>query len=213
MDLLSRQLSEFDALQATFVEPGELELGGRITLPATLVGGRPVSLKFTLPSHYPAQPPELQVECAGSREQLQTLTAAAYQGVEDAGPETECLLLCLESVQAAASQLAEKEESDRNLPSTSAPEIKETALVCALIWFHHIKSFSKRKHILNSAQDLDVRGYCKPGFPGIIVCEGLESDVAAFIAGIRQLKWQAMSVLLWGVPMGTPVLTLPWTLQ
>ncbi|KAK9791181.1 hypothetical protein WJX73_009614 [Symbiochloris irregularis] len=60
MDLLSRQLSEFDALQATFVEPGELELGGRITLPATLVGGRPVSLKFTLPSHYPAQPPELQ---------------------------------------------------------------------------------------------------------------------------------------------------------
>lgn len=87
-----------------------------------------------------------------------------------------------------------QEEDTHASALQAAPRPKESAVVCALIWFHHIKSFTKRKHILSSAQELDIRGFCKPGFPGIIVCEGLESDVADFISSIRQLKWQAMSV-------------------
>ena len=32
--------------------------------------------------------------------------------------------------------------------------------------FHHIKSFTKRKHIVQWADELHLGGYSKPGFPG-----------------------------------------------
>lgn len=41
-----------------------------------------------------------------------------------------------------------------------------------VLWFHHIKAISKRKDILNWAHELDIRGFSKPGFPGIIIFEG-----------------------------------------
>lgn len=37
-------------------------------------------------------------------------------------------------------------------------------------------------------------GYSKPGFPGVIVCEGAEDDVREYVARIRALQWQAMQV-------------------
>lgn len=63
-----------------------------------------------------------------------------------------------------------------------------------LIWFHHIKSLTKRKHIVTWAGELGISGFCKPGFPGIIVAEGKQADVEEYIRRIWQLRWQAMSV-------------------
>jgi hypothetical protein len=37
-------------------------------------------------------------------------------------------------------------------------------------------------------------GYSKPGFPGVIICEGAEDDVREYVARIRALQWQAMQV-------------------
>ena len=64
----------------------------------------------------------------------------------------------------------------------------------SLIWFHHIKSLTKRKNIVAWAHELRIGGYSKPGFPGIIICEGQQEDVAEYVHRIRQMRWQAMSV-------------------
>lgn len=32
--------------------------------------------------------------------------------------------------------------------------------------------------------------FCKPGFPGVIVVEGEESDVAEYVRLIKSLRWQ-----------------------
>ena len=42
---------------------------------------------------------------------------------------------------------------------------------------HHIKNLNKRKSILEWAAELNLRGFSKPGFPGIVICEGLDSSV------------------------------------
>ena len=47
-----------------------------------------------------------------------------------------------------------------------------TELGLRLLWFHHIKSQTKRRDIVDWARELGLRGFCKPGYPGIIVCEG-----------------------------------------
>ena len=78
-------------------------------------------------------------------------------------------------------------------PSSATDSSSQSILRC-LIWFHHIKSLTKRKHIVAWAHELDIGGYSKPGFPGIIVCEGEKADVIEYLRRIRQLRWQAMSV-------------------
>jgi len=68
-------------------------------------------------------------------------------------------------------------------------------LLRVIVWFHHIKSTEKRKNLVCSwARELDISGYSKPGYPGILVAEGLTADVRAYLARIRDLSWQAMQV-------------------
>ena len=50
------------------------------------------------------------------------------------------------------------------------------------------------QHIVAWAAELALGGYSKPGFPGIIICEGLEEDVQEYTARLRSLKWSAMAV-------------------
>lgn len=37
--------------------------------------------------------------------------------------------------------------------------------------FHHIKSLTKRKHIVQWADELRLGGFSKPGFPGVFLCD------------------------------------------
>lgn len=65
----------------------------------------------------------------------------------------------------------------RSSPEPTAAASSRPQLARKLIWFHHIKSTAKRKDIVSWAHELSVRGFSKPGFPGIIICEGMEDDV------------------------------------
>lgn len=63
-----------------------------------------------------------------------------------------------------------------------------------VVWFHHIKSTEKRKHLVSWARELGCSGYSKPGFPGVVVVEGLAPDAREYVARVRALQWQAMQV-------------------
>lgn len=64
----------------------------------------------------------------------------------------------------------------------------------AVIWFHHIKSQTKRKLILQWGREFDLSGFSKPGAPGVVLIEGRAGDVREHIARVRSLQWQAMQV-------------------
>eukprot|EP01018_Ginkgo_biloba_P004237 Gb_36948 [translate_table: standard] len=82
------------------------------------------------------------------------------------------------------------DESDGLSFATSTPlHIKRV-----LVWFHHIKSLQKRKSILEWSKELNLGGYCKPGFPGIIVIEGEKCEVDTYLKQLQNLRWQAMSI-------------------
>jgi hypothetical protein len=55
----------------------------------------------------------------------------------------------------------------------------------ALLFFHHILSQKKRSFIRASARDLRVSGICKVGHPGVLVVQGDERAVAAYVRGIK----------------------------
>ena len=63
-----------------------------------------------------------------------------------------------------------------------------------LIHFHHIINAKKRQTLKKTALDLNLGGYCKYGWPGIVIVEGLESDVQEYVQIISSLRWQSITV-------------------
>mmetsp|Transcript_511 Transcript_511/g.1524 ORF Transcript_511/g.1524 Transcript_511/m.1524 type:complete len:411 (+) Transcript_511:246-1478(+) len=185
------------------------QLSGTLVLQDLSVSGQPVSLHFTLPAGYPAtEQPRLQIDCACDREHHDELTT----GVCEAALEyTDMGGGCLLAATAALHQEVDRLLAEGCLQSAAPEEAAATAAAVAnraaivadsgartlcrcVVWFHHIKALSKRKAIVQWASELHLGGYSKPGFPGVIVCEGLHSDVQEYLSRLRALKWQAMAV-------------------
>ena len=74
------------------------------------------------------------------------------------------------------------------------PTSKNIKLMQVLIYFHHIKSSTKKKEIVDSAHELDLGVLWKEGFPGIIIAEGQFDDVQEYIKRLQKLKWQHMVI-------------------
>ncbi|KAL2609849.1 hypothetical protein R1flu_028422 [Riccia fluitans] len=63
-----------------------------------------------------------------------------------------------------------------------------------LIWFHHIKSSKKKRDVKEWGTELKLGGYCKPGFPGVLIFEGESKNAAEYVRRIKRLKWQHLQV-------------------
>jgi len=85
-------------------------------------------------------------------------------------------------------------------PPLLAAETASSSQRVTMIWFHHIKSIEKRKEIVACGRAERVRGFCKPGFPGVIVLEGPTGASLAFVCAIRAMRWQAMEIRFDGPP-------------
>lgn len=54
-----------------------------------------------------------------------------------------------------------------------------------VLWSHHLLATGKRKDIVNWASELQLYGISKPGYPGIIIVEGIEASVDEFVYRIK----------------------------
>mmetsp|Transcript_6720 Transcript_6720/g.16718 ORF Transcript_6720/g.16718 Transcript_6720/m.16718 type:complete len:324 (+) Transcript_6720:86-1057(+) len=180
------------------------DLSGTCTVPDVKLSGQPVALRFQLPGTYPLYAAaNLSVICSAPRalhDQLtQAVTSCAQRELGGC-----CLLTAIQELQDAAEKLAAVSaasgaDAARDAAASGAGHAASqrdaaASITRQLIWFHHIKSLQKRKTIMEAARKLRLGGGCKPGFPGIIVTEGLTDDVEEFTSQIRALSWQAMQV-------------------
>lgn len=111
---------------------------------------QPIDMKANLLSHKPT--------CRDVTAELQAVvktTAEASQGLP-------CLLACVAALVAAAQDLqsSTEQQKDENpveadARSVKAPESPDP-MCCRLFWFHHIKSLTKRKVIVQEAKNLEV---------------------------------------------------------
>lgn len=72
----------------------------------------------------------------------------------------------------------------------SEPEkqTKETKLGRRWIWVHHITNTDQSKSIVNEAQSLNLGGFVKRGFPGVIVIEGSICNCDEFVSWVKGSK-------------------------
>lgn len=41
---------------------------------------------------------------------------------------------------------------------------------------------------------MDIRGVCKPGYPGFLYVEGEDSSIRAYVKEIKRMKWQSVEI-------------------
>ncbi|CAM6108777.1 unnamed protein product [Calypogeia fissa] len=186
--------------------PEFLYISFTLHLLTTQVGGRHASVGFHFPRKYP-QSEAFKVtlkDCGGniSRSQHEMLSLGAQSAADQMVGE-EAVFQVLQRVQELALEIG--------LHSAPAPTLEALSMepmVCKnphpnscassiqrkLIWFHHIKSAQKRKDILDWGSELKLGGFCKPGFPGILVFEGEADDVSEYVKRIQRLRWQALQI-------------------
>ena len=130
---------------------------------------------------------------------LAHLRRAAESAVEEVGEGEESALSGVEAVRRAVAELAESAAAERAsaAPATAAVATglqRDPVVARRLIWFHHIKAPGKRKAAQSWAKELDLGGFSKPGYPGIIVIEGRADDCETYVSRLKRLSWKAMSV-------------------
>eukprot|EP01032_Pedospumella_encystans_P009922 gene9922-11638_t len=55
-------------------------------------------------------------------------------------------------------------------------------------------SSTKRKAIVDNAEELQLGGISKTGFPGVVIVEGQLENVLEYVRRIQRLRWQQMVV-------------------
>lgn len=73
-------------------------------------------------------------------------------------------------------------------------ESNNSPLMRVLIYFHHIMSSKKKAIIKSKAIEFNLGGVYCTGFPGVIVCEGNQTDVLDYVSCLQNLRWQHMVV-------------------
>ncbi|GAA5981425.1 hypothetical protein JCM10908_004105 [Rhodotorula pacifica] len=67
-------------------------------------------------------------------------------------------------------------------------------LKVVLMWSHHLLATSKRKDIVAWSHELDLWVLSRPGYPGVIVAEGLAHNVDSFVQIVKSWQWKALQV-------------------
>eukprot|EP00741_Cyanophora_paradoxa_P004953 tig00000850_g4803.t1 len=156
-------------------------------------------LGVSLPSAYPADGasrPVLSLSCPrfgrdGERRALDALHAQ----LDSLVGEGECLFQLIGWLAENGGRFLAAPGAPRPPPPSPAPAPTKVQLGRCLVRFHHIYSTEKRRFILEWAGDLGVTGVSRPGKPGLVYAEGDPGDVRDYVAKLRNLPWQKMSVV------------------
>lgn len=74
------------------------------------------------------------------------------------------------------------------------PQLVSATRYHALLTSHHLISPQKRRSLHQWSSDLNVKGFAKVGYPGIIYAGGLRKDVEEFVGNVKAMQWLALRV-------------------
>ncbi|TMW68603.1 hypothetical protein Poli38472_006071 [Pythium oligandrum] len=163
------------------------------------VDGQIPALEIKYPRQYPMETVEFVVHCPSlSREAMKRMvtelmcTATGSDGeiivLQLYQQMAEILEDCL--VNAQATQQAT--EALDHLSITDEP--KQVTLGRRAIYFHHIIASTKRRVVKEWALELDLGGFSKIGWPGVVIVEGDEDAAQEYVRRLQHLRWKQMVV-------------------
>ncbi|KAL6040934.1 RWD domain-containing protein 2B [Balamuthia mandrillaris] len=169
-----------------------------------------VRLEAELPLDYPDVPPQLDLGFLSTDSELSLLSRQDERDIKQrliqeelatnlwtkGQPSIFSIALWLQEhvsalLQANLSLLQQQQMLSTN--TKTKEDAKEEKLIREWLWFHHIYSKKKRKHIVEWARELQLTGCSMVGKPGVVCVEGREEDVKEYVQRLRGLSWQKMT--------------------
>ncbi|RLN95114.1 hypothetical protein BBJ28_00000120 [Nothophytophthora sp. Chile5] len=165
----------------------DLRFGREVpTLTLTCVQGYPVASRLQFEVHCP-QLSRLETEKLNA--DLLALTTSALASNEVAALQLyQQMHELLSDVQTHRRQDDEGEKAEAEAPQP------RMILGRRAIYFHHIIASNKRRVVKEWASELQLGGFSKIGWPGIVIVEGAEANAQEYVRRLQHLRWKQMTV-------------------
>jgi hypothetical protein len=204
------QLAEVEMIEAAYGDSFHLlpdtthslthsgDIAFDIVLPDHELSSLSLSIRLHVPCNYPQKPIRFILNSAKNLNKTEKdeirLTIQSSIDCADVDSALGSLEICQMAIDLVREVLETQEakKMENLVVSTCTPSKKRLARF--LIYFHHIMSGKKRVAIVEQARDLDLGGYSKHGFPGIVIVEGFDYNVLEYVRRIQHLRWQQMVV-------------------
>lgn len=164
-------------------------------------GTETVELQITYPPEYPDVPVQFSVSWPSrSRSDTELLRQELLEIATAAQGDVVVLQLYQRVLDAITDQRSMPAEDQQTLDSACQQELLQppSAPVVVLgrraIYFHHIINENKRRVVKDWALELQLGGFSKIGWPGIVIVEGAESDCQEYVRRLQHLRWRQMVV-------------------
>ncbi|KAG6609807.1 Major Facilitator Superfamily (MFS) [Phytophthora cinnamomi] len=190
----------FEADEATKPQRPECQLQYSLFYKDLAFGREVPVLRLMCPPGYPGVTPmEFEVQCPQlSRPQMEKLNAELVElaAASVAFQEVVGLRLyqqmhdCLSEVQANMSVDDYTGEDAVTLQTVSVSSV----LGRRAIYFHHIIASNKRRVVKEWALELQLGGFSKIGWPGVVIVEGAEANVQEYVRRLQHLRWKQITV-------------------
>lgn len=193
---LKIQLAEFEMIQSMYSNPKEIAIdkpdaiaelqdycnGRGTTLPPQLdfhvfltIDGHKFDFNVNLPLEYPTHEPDIYIRNDSLARTVQhNLNDDMSRFISSLARDEMCILSAINWLQDNAMNYLEREAETARPTTARHSELESWARLW--IYSHHIYSKSKRRELLELAQEFHLTGFCLPGRPGIICYEGADSD-------------------------------------
>ena len=176
------------------------------------------NIRLILPILYPKESLKISLESRilSYKDQSKLLNQLKVKAIERAKEEMIC---CFEIIQDINDYIEDNNKvithNDNDDDNNKTDIDNNDRISRTFIYFHHIKSLKKKKDICDFASELKLGGIWKgiivlyilylvlltfilsiliEGFPGLILAEGNHFNILEFIARLKRLRWQQMTV-------------------
>jgi hypothetical protein len=175
-----------------------LSLSCTLQLAVPSSGSGSVELRISLPPTYPGEAPSVDLQHCSLRRSATSSLQQSCRGFIDslAWPGEEVLLSLATHAGEELLRLVQEEGAAAAAASNACtPNMPlDERVGRAVVWFHHIKSSKKKASIAAWSGELSLRGFAKPGYPGVLFAEGAQGDVEEILRRMRSQRWKAMAV-------------------
>lgn len=146
---------------------------------------------FLLSLSYPMDPPDVYVSSNDlTRRGQDDLNSDLKQFISTLPPGEVCLLSVVEWIRDNAREYCPIPKTDTALELNTG---SGTTFCRMWLYMHHIYSKTKRRNILDLAEELGLTGFCLPGKPGVVCVEGDMQTTKHFYSILRRWNWKSIT--------------------
>ena len=153
-----------------------------------------------LPQKYPHEMPDVYVKSSSlTREIQKELNESTGEFVTTLERGELCVVTIIQWLRETWPDFHERSiqltnSKEVEVTKTGKKEAKcERNLSRIWLYMHHIYSKTKRKHILDWANESKLTGFSLPGKPGVVCIEGDSTDAEEYFSRLRRLNWKKIT--------------------